>query len=300
MRVVIVSALPDVDSGGLEQIVDIIGEQGLFATSSTSLGAGARLVRGLKPDVVAAIAIVPLGGPHSPGWSALMVEIGVCLGAGIPVLAVIDPREKLPPSLSSVPHTAAHLYDRPTLWLHLNLFLRTAVARRPPGDVERSMPVPYMVSSPLSPSVSDSPRGAAAAQGQAFEAQVLGLLHEGSQLAADGLPGRRRGDSGVDLAFSVGGPVDPIVVVVEVKRARTDATIRSAADQLSTYLDRIGADVGLVITDRLPHRLAREGTWQSGRPDIMILTLSQLQDAVFSGRLETLLRQARNRAVHGP
>ncbi|MCP2323421.1 hypothetical protein HDA40_001928 [Hamadaea flava] len=291
MRALIVTTFRDVDDPELVPLVEILASQNVGVVISGMLGAGAYLAKGMPSDLGVAIAILPPGGNEASGWSALMVEAGICLGTDIPLLTIVPRGHELPPALSGQQYVRAGLSDIDTLRLHVGMFVRAAEYRQPRPrlaehwfDLKRHARTAELETAPPPEQT-----------GSRLEWQVADLLRGSASMLARGEPRRRLGiDDGVDLAFSIGDPAKAIVVVVEVKTVRPEQQLEHAVSQLSSHVVRTRADLGLLVTDRPVH----DATTVTQR-GIVLLTLTQLQEVVRAGRLESILRDARNRAVHG-
>lgn len=127
MRCLLIAPL-DVDTSGVR---DALKELALKYVLSTRVGAGATLA---STDLTAfdfAIAVLRYkrgGNRLTPGITSVLVETGIALGAGLPVLIIGDQKSDIPAALSRLPVVATDLSDSQTLSLHLRLFSKGLAA----------------------------------------------------------------------------------------------------------------------------------------------------------------------------
>ncbi|MBQ1052154.1 hypothetical protein KBX50_27320 [Micromonospora sp. C51] len=285
MQALLITTLTEVDSDELRHVVDIAARENVELVATGALGAGAYLAASIEPETRAAIAILPRRSADHPGWSALMVEVGICLGMAIPLLLIVDPGEKLPPALAPVRHVRAGLDDLDSLRLHIGMFLR-AVRQVPLAVGSRTTRHTAKVTSRVG--TSDSWGYA----GNKLQSSVEDLLSSSGALLDAAVDGDR---PGVDLAFAVDVRGVPTTVVVEVKSFWGHSAPTSAIQQLSRHIEETGADLGLLITDKSPAgALVRQAP-----ANILVYSLKDFSEALRTTGLERLLREARNRVVHG-
>ncbi|WP_141725152.1 hypothetical protein [Micromonospora pallida] len=285
MRALLITTLTEVDSDELRHVVDISARENVQLVPTGALGAGAYLAASIEPEARAAIAILPKRSAEHPGWSAIMVEVGICLGMAIPLLLIVDPSEKLPPALAPVRHARARLDDIDSLRLHIGMFLRGA---RQVSQAAGSRPTRHTDTVTTHVETSDSWTFA----GHKLQSDVAALLSSSGALLGAAVVGDQ---PGVDLAFAVDIQRVPTTVVVEVKPFSGHWAPTSAIQQLSRHIEETGADLGLLITDKSPAGpLVRQAP-----ANILVYSLEDLSEALRTTGLERLLREARNRVVHG-
>ncbi|MEV4691351.1 hypothetical protein AB0K27_09545 [Micromonospora echinospora] len=285
MRALLITTLTEVDSDELRHVVDIAARENVQLVPTGVLGAGAYLAASMEPETGAAIAILPKRSAEHPGWSALMVEVGICLGMAIPLLLIVDPSEKLPPALAPVRHARARLDDIDSLRLHIGMFIRGA-RQVPRAAGSRTTRHTATVTTRVETSDSWSYAG------HKLQSDVAALLSNSGALLGAAVGGDH---PGVDLAFAVDIQRVPTTVVVEVKSFSGHWAPTSAIQQLSRHIEETGADLGLLITDKSPAgALVRQAP-----ANILVYSLEGLSEALRTTGLERLLREARNRVVHG-
>jgi hypothetical protein len=284
-------------------LLTVLTEQGLEPVSSVDLGAGASLGAADLADITFAVAVLPetVGDtrPVAPGRAAILVEIGIAVGRGIPTLVITDPDSPPTQALATMPQAAIDLKDRDTLRLHVGVFARTSIAEH------------RLASRPTELDLASTKLDAATERGRlheildrsgpvpalTFERFVVDLLSRaaGGQVETNAMV--REVDGGVDAVIGLGGPNGPpLVILVEIKRLRrSPAGLAEAAHQLLHYLATRRADLGLIVLDQPISDAARDAL----PPMILAFSADELLDQLAREPLDQILRRARNRAVHG-
>jgi len=283
----------------IADLLTVLTEQGLDAVSSTNLGAGALLGMADLEEVTCAVAVLPepTGDirPVPPGLAAILVEIGIAVGRGIPTLIIIDPDRPLPPALATMPYAGVALDNLETLRLHVRVFARTAIEATQPSlhrpDLDQPGPkLDLAAERQRLREILDTPGPTSLM----FEQFVVDLLSRvGGQVESH----VRVEDEGIDAVIGLGGRHGPpLVILVEVKRLRrSPAGLAEAGNQLLRYLAIRRADLGLIVVDK-PITDAARGALP---PMILALSADELLDHLAKDPLDRILRRARNRAVHG-
>ncbi|MFC6023740.1 hypothetical protein ACFP2T_47255 [Plantactinospora solaniradicis] len=286
MRALLITTSADLQDPPLRHITEILHRAGVEPVTSGALGAGSYLRGQLRPDgdISVGIVILPHRFARQGGSLALMVEAGICLGADIPLLAIVHPGEKLPPALSAIRHVKARLDDTDALQLHLGMFIRSAASLK----AHRVKPPPQPAVPRLTPPAPPDDAGRAAYGGFELVERTVALLRSAGKDPVLGNP-----DSGADMAF-VAGDDEPFVVVVEAKRIRPQSPAHLATKQLIQYVERAGAGLGLLVTDEA----ALDSRHYHGRPEVLLLSIQELANIVADGDLDNRIRSARNRIVH--
>lgn len=251
---------------------------------SADLGAGALLASAeWEVDAV----VVGLFARRPPQQrSAVLVETGIALGRGTPVLLLT--REGLQvPALTGVPQIEASLDDPETLALKLDLFFQGVhggAPRRPAGKAEISPREGRLTSG--YPNGMELERTVA----ELFAANGFALVPEPKQTSPRDRP---------DLAvYAQGREAELGLVLIEVSQIRSlhwQRRIREASQQLSRHVMRAHAAFGLVIYDGdgLPSQQ------RTKEPLVVAISLSGLKHELEQRQLQEIVRRLRNEAIHG-
>lgn len=263
----------------------IVESGGHTVLDATELGAGALLAAAVW-DADAVVAGLFARRPSQQQRSAVLVETGIALGRGTPVLLLT--RENVPvPALTGVPRIEASLDDPETLALKLDLFLqgvRGGAPRQPAAGIvtsskQRPQPTNY-------------------ATGYELERTVADLLASSGSVLFTELRPNSPSDR-PDLAFYVkGSEIDLGLILVEVKRINTaewSRRLRDASHQLARYVAQANAGLGLVVYDGDKVPLQR----RTLAPQIVAISLANLRGELLERPLEDIVRRLRNEAIHG-
>lgn len=299
MRCIVVAAT----QARLDRLFDALRDQQLDPASSTGYGAGASLAAADVSDVSCAVAVLPpeadVAGTAPPGLAAILVEIGVLIGSGIPTLVLVGPQTQLPPALAGLPWLSVNLDtddDLDTLRLHLRVFARTAQvpSRSPSSKAAEPTQQPTFNLAEERRRLREVLRSPGPESSLAFEHFVVDLLSR----VTDQIEGSVRAeDRGVDAVIGFGGRQgSPMVVLVEVKKLRQRGTaLADAVSQLEHYLALHRADFGLIVVDQQPPAASQTDLFSM----VDVLSADELLERLSQAPLERILREARNRAVHG-
>jgi hypothetical protein len=251
---------------------------------STELGAGA-LLAAADWDVDAVVAGFFASRPTQRQLGAVLVEAGVALGRGIPVLLLTRAGVQAP-ALTGVPRIEANLEDLETLALKLDMVLQGVH-----GGVPRQAAVEAVVSPRITAEI-------ARVTGYELKQTVAGIL----QVSSSAVFTEARSDSpagGADFAFYFKGrEADLGLVLIEVKQIRGSEwqrRIREASHQLARYVAQANAGFGLVIYDgdSLPPQL------RTADPFVVAISLESLQIDLEQRSLVDVVWRLRNEAIHG-
>ena len=140
--------------------------------------------------------------------------------------------------------------------------------------------------------VRESPGGL---RGAEFERLVGDLLREAGAQAEERSPWKP--DEGIDIAAFIPGEEQRLgAVMIQVKSGTlTGRTLQATQHELSTYVLRVGAGLGLLVYDQA----APDARKVPPAPLVASLGIDELLAELESKPLSTVLAQARNRAVHG-
>lgn len=250
-------------------------------------GAGALLASG-NWSADAVIAVMSLKKPPKQRFDAILVEVGIAVGRGIPVLLLT--RRDLPlPSLAGVPRIDSDIgtaLDAGSLLrTQIRLFLEGIRSDSPRRTSDVGSP-------PQGPALSMHPPQNA---GQAFEQKVGDLLRgTGSEVLSE----VRAADSSQRADFAIylpGQEAELGIVLVEAKAfspsANTRSLLREAAQRLSIQVINARAGLGLLVYDGERVKLPTT-------PLVVAMTLTELTNRLTGTSLPDALRQARNEAIH--
>lgn len=261
----------------------ILESQGHQVEDPSELGAGA-LVAKTNWTADAVIAALLTSRPPQQQRAAVLVEIGVSVGRGLPTLVLTKTGAQMP-SLSGVPRIDADLSDADTMALKVELFLQGVRE----GSPSKPAASPGLVSHP------GARRTLGDQSGQELEIRVRQVLGVGgSELVRD----YAYDDvSSADFALYVPGEdFDLGLVLVEVKSViqSGDARrrIREAAAQLSSHVMQSRAGLGLLVYDGPTLKLP-------STPLVAAISIADLSHELGSTTLAHVLRRARNEAIHG-
>lgn len=271
---------------GRRELQTIVEFSGHLVLDSAELGAGALLATAVW-DVDAVVAGFFASRPSLQQRSAVLVEVGIALGRGTPVLLLA--REGIQATaLTGVPWIEASLADPETLSLKLDLFLqgvRSGIPRQPATGT---------ITSPKQrPSSTTYPAG------YELERAVAELLKSSGTALFTEVRSDSPNDR-PDLAFYLEGRESELgLILVEVKHLDSTANpqrrLRDASMQLARYVAQTNAGLGLVIYDgdKFPQqRRTRE-------PLVVAIPLIKLRDELAQRSLGDVVRRLRNEAIHG-
>ncbi|UVT25007.1 hypothetical protein NXT08_22670 [Rhodococcus pyridinivorans] len=261
----------------------ILIDRGNVIREPDELGAGALATRSdWVPDAVIAAMF---GDQSTPARrEAILVEIGIAIGRGLPVLLLAAPGQVLP-SLAGVPRVSVDIDDRNTLALKIDLFLQAILQNSPSEPTLQSATVGAPISAPVQPFK----------QGLILEESVGHLLKlAGAQLILSDKPNSK---DHAGFAFYIPGhEIDIGVVLVEVKSIvnSKDAQnlLRHAANHLSSQVLRNGAALGMIVHDGKPIKV-------HSTPMTVSISMSELAAELENADLLQVIKLSRNRAVHG-
>jgi hypothetical protein len=283
MRVLLTS-----DSGlGNDVVRDALARGGHEVEEPVTAGAGA-LLAASNWTADAVVAVMWQKRPPKQRFDAVLVEVGIALGRGIPVL-LLTRRELALPALAGVPridvNVEAGFIEDSLLHTQINLFLRgvqTQAPRKPPASTARPIaPSPVLTT----------------AHGEAleFETRVGEVLRAaGTEVIPEGqvVPGEGRADYAIYLPADQS---DLGVVLVEAKRFGNEKEqpprLRRAAQLLSQQVVNAHAGLGLLVYEGKEVRLPPT-------PLVVAMSLSELAGRLNNVPLAEVLRQARNKAIH--
>ncbi|MCM3883166.1 hypothetical protein [Frankia sp. R82] len=273
----------------------VLGELDTKLTATSQLLAGTQLADLPLNRFDYAVAVLPLtepGGMRATTPPAIYVEMGIVLGRGLPLFAMI---EDLDEDLLQLGGLASDVwievgtYSNDRLRLQLGLFTQVMSERR------RVSGAPSPEDSPSAQTAARSPGIAVdldvALRTMDVERRALALLRASGARVMEP-PRAEQGQ--VDAAVLIPGTerlLGPILV--EVKNQRGNVSLTEAFKQLVVIMGQRRATFGLLIYD---------GPYQDPPPmpyPIVVMHVDDLHNEVARGTLGHTLVRARNDLVHG-
>ena len=281
----------DADTSGVELVLE---ERDVSITRTTQLGSGADLATAELDDVDFAVVIFIIEQSKliTRGMTAVYVEAGIVLGKGLPLFVISVGTTAVPAALARLPSATLDLSDIESLRLHLGLFVR-GLTGYPSDPVERKR----QVGGSLSPeSVSQYRewlnRARVGRDAPEYEDLVFDVLTAAGAVAERSTwP-----DRGADGAFVVPGEESLGYVLFEIKASASlnARSLRSAQNVLqAAVIERRGA-LGLLLFDVASQPTADLAT----TPLVVALSLEQFLEELGRKPLASVVRSARNEAVH--
>jgi hypothetical protein len=274
--------LTSAGSADADSLADLLRAADLQTVRTDDVGSAQGWLSSLDATLSDCVGVVAFVDP--PVSEAVLLEIGVAVGRGLPVVLLMESeadRAELPIAVRELPAfviggTLSALANR------LNFAFRQPRAtprRSESSSADTTFPAMEWRSTNGSLTEADAAQlvaGAFAAAGARIHLN----------LDLDGADRRHR----ADLAAWVPDLLEPAFnpVIVEIQRD-SDAETR---DQVETYLNELGLFIGLIVTIA-----DREPTWQIDRHAIGTIGVAQLS-GLTSADLLRFLRTGRNRLVH--
>jgi hypothetical protein len=221
------------------------------------------------------------------GNTAVLVEIGIAIGMGLPVLVIAPPGSPIPAALGDVIVVRSAANDREALQLPLKLFVRT----------EASHPSPAPVSS-ASHEQADlavfRERLATLQETKNSGRELVGLVadllrYSGAQVEEQ--PSWGEGWR-PDIALAIPDEEGRLgTVIVELKSSRDRKVLESAASQLVEYVLALRGGLGVLLYPGPELELPTV-------PMTVTLSLDRLLTELTGRPLADVLIRARNEAIH--
>jgi len=277
---VFLSASTDSDTHALREALEGLGAE-VMATIGVASGGGLGSVLQPADRLIALLQGSPLGN------TAVLVEIGIAIGMGLPVLVIAPLGSPIPAALGDVIVVRSAADDLNALQLPLKLFLRTEASHPSPSPV-----------SPASHNQVDlamfkerlallQATGGSGVDLQKFAADLL--RYSGAQVEEQ--PGWEEGRN-PDIALAIPGEEGRLgTVIVEIKSSRNRETLESAAFQLVEYVLTLRGGLGVLLYTGPELHLP-------SIPMTVALSLDRLVTELSSQSLAEVLIRARNEAIH--
>jgi hypothetical protein len=271
--------------------MEVLADERVAATTSETIGPGARLAAAPLLDFDAAVAVLPPGGV---GLSAVQVEVGIALGRGLPLLLIVPPDTLPPAGLSDIRYVKASLDNRAALKLHIGIFFRSLSASPTPGSdrVLRASPLSPQTATAFQQQLRAIREDPPQARGVGFEHLVLELLRAGGAMVEQDK--RLEGPADVDAVAVIPGEEERLgPLLVEVKHYASSPRLRKAERQLQSRVLSRGGGLGLLIYDSPEWRAPEQTT-----PLVLTLRADDLVRELEQWPLADVLVRARNEAIH--
>lgn len=292
----------------VQVLLGVLADQGNQVLFASDLGAGVTLAQAAIDQADCAVAVLPSQPTRTAEeLAAVLIEIGVAVGRGIPILVIAEPPQVPPPALAGVTIVRTAVNHVDALRLHLRMFTLSVTfggtrhRPSPPIELEPSLLAGFRE---RLESIRNSARGARASgggvasiRGFQFERLIFDILSGvGAVIAANvelSSDTRREADA---VAYVPGTESILGVIIVEVKLRRlTAADLRTVEQQLLTNMKAGRVGFGLLVYDEL----ATDAHDVRTAPFMLALSVDELLTELEHSPLSELLVRARNRAVHG-
>ncbi|WP_370345213.1 hypothetical protein [Catenulispora sp. MAP5-51] len=246
------------------------------------------------PDVDFVLVVFPA----RPDWEtppALLLDVGVAIGKGVPVLVIAEPPRKLDAALAPLPLARVPLGHKTALSTRINQFASAIFGgSRPVGDDAPAVDHRILDSVTLDLEVlREQPFDARRAAHQFSEIAMRLLRACGAEIEES------RVDGGFDAAGWVPGTetLFPEPLFFEFRLLRRAEVPREKLDQLAGIAARRGGGFGVLIAFPLDSRPVPwpENTW----PMVLTFEMTELINELRQQSLATVLRNRRNAVVHG-
>lgn len=286
-------------SADLSALQTVLAELDITATTTTQLLAGAQLATVPLDDYSFAVAVLPASvstGIPAETPATIYLESGIALGRGMPLIVLAEnPDDDLPAlgGLASSVWMIGGAKDAASIRLHLTLFTKVLEITEPALN-----PVPRLTS-PVDSQWRSTGEGAGRPGrnlqevSHGLEQEVLTVLRAGgAEVEAQAVSS---GGDRVDAAAFIPGTEQILgPILIEVTALREQHGLSAAVDQLTAFLVRSRATLGLVIYNGPYH----EPLPATSFPVVVTMHIDDLREHVRQGSLGSTLIYARNAAVH--
>ncbi|MBS1714944.1 MAG: hypothetical protein JST30_11475 [Armatimonadetes bacterium] len=215
-----------------------------------------------------------------------MLEAGIAIGSGKPLLIIVDPKTQIPIEFSSYHVVLAAANDAEAIRFNLEAFLASLHRRRSESTSARRVRA----------SVTQRPHKQ---WHSAAESEIARMFEEAGYLIRESKPST--GPPQVDFAVwidELSSVFSSPLLAVEVK----GGPIKSdAVAQVSRFLEQSGAGIGLIVTVATAEPGPPLIKWRrlAGPPFVFEVSLETLKHSLADGEFVTELVRSRNAAVHG-
>ncbi len=277
---VFLSASADIDTRALRGTLHDLGAECL---STTDVASGGELGSVLQPTdrLIAVLQDSPVGN------TAVLLELGIAIGRGLPVLIIAPSGSAIPAALANVIVVRGAADDPVALQLPLKLFLRTEAGQAPPSLPSSAGRDQVDLTTYRERFAQLQATGGSALEWQRLVADLL--RHSGAQVEEQ--PGFGE-EWRPDIALAIPDEEGRLgTVIVELKTSRNRETLTSAASQLVEYVLALRGGLGVLLYPGPELQLPTV-------PMTVSLSLDRLLMELGSRPLGEILVRARNEAIH--
>lgn len=247
------------------------------------------------PEVDFVLAVFPERS-HWETPSALLLDLGVAIGKGIPVLLIAEPQRKIDASLAPLPLATISLHNQAGLTARITQFIsQIDSSRRPVGEDAPRVDHRVLDAVDLDlEALRDQPQNPAQSAYR-FEEIALRLLRAAGAEVEEG----QNRDHGYDAAGWVPGTetLFPDPLLFEFKLLRQPRVESRTLAQLAGYVAQRGAAFGVMICFSTTPATVK---WPDNQwPTVIAFEITDLVQQLRTQTLAALLRNRRNVAVHG-
>lgn len=218
----------------------------------------------------------------------VMLEVGIAIGLGIPVLLLTTGKKPLPFDLASFRHFNTDLQDTKLLSLQLDLFVRSLATQKSdkrrqvtfPGDINRIQDQP-------APKLFDS----------ALEQNIAAAIHRsGGRVTIPSPSGQTLTPNLLMWLPEVDSELfNP--AAIEAKKTIGAQDLPALQHRLGEFVRNSNMGCGLIVVNSV--NLARNVAKIVPYPFIFIISLGEFKSKLEQGELASWIRQERNRLAHG-
>lgn len=226
-----------------------------------------------------------------PDPSAFMVEIGVAVGLGKPILVVVPKSRRPPLALAELPYVRADIDDSDAIALNVRAVLGL---RERTNEPRRKAPTTVQpeLAQWLDTGIASLEHLQITGQAERLESLVAELFR---RAGGEVRTAESSGDAEIDMAMMF-GPDAPVggVILIEVKRLRSRRSLIDAVRRLQVAVLERGSELGLLVYWNPNDRV----NWIESAPRVISLDLSVLPDRLRTMSLAEVVADERNRAIH--
>jgi hypothetical protein len=285
-----VSAPASVDTG---PIAATLRMEGVTFVDALSLHRSGYIVEAIRDAMAESDMVAVVFGSAEPDPAALLIEVGIAIGLAKPLLLVM-PRERRPPAmLSAVQYVRADPSDVEAIGLNVRAMVKSLETGSRVKRTSEVPPPPEGLAVWLEEAIAAVRGASGSIESSRMLEGVVAELFERSGGQVEINP-----HAGPDLAVLMGdrSPLQG-VVLVEVKRLRSQRDLRATMHQLQSFVLERGAALGVVAY--LRDREAVKPLDPGSVPLLVAIDLGELPGRLEHLSLGEVLAIERNLAIHG-